>query len=68
MTEKERKEEFAHLCAMLHPPKHKRALAVSEFLGISVHTVRIYTSKSPKAPSIALIELFRLKIKNRQAD
>lgn len=68
MTEKDRKEEFALLCAMLHPPKHRRAVVVSEFLGISVHTVRIYTSKSPKAPSTALIELFRLKIKNRQAD
>lgn len=63
MTAKERKEEFALLCAMLHPPKHKRALVVAEFLGISAHTVRIYTSRSPKAPSTALIELFRLKIK-----
>lgn len=68
MTEKERKDEFAALCAILHPSKHKRAQAVAEFLGISAHTVRIYTSKSPKAPSIALMELFRLKIKNRQAD
>lgn len=68
MTTKERKEVFAHLCEMLHPPKHRRAVVVAEFLGISTQTVRIYTSKSPKAPSAMLIELFRLKIKNRQAD
>ena len=67
MTEKERKEVFAHLCEMLHPPKHRRAVVVAEFLGISAHTVRIYTSKSPKAPSAALLELFRMKIKNRQS-
>lgn len=67
MTAKERKEEFALLCAMLHPPKHKRAVAVAEFLGIGTQTVRVYTSKSPKAPSALLIELFRLKIKNRQS-
>lgn len=68
MTAKERKKEFAHLCEMLYPPKHRRAVVVAEFLGIGAQTVRVYMSKSGKAPSMVLIELFRLKIKNRQAD
>ena len=68
MTEEERKKEFALLCAMLHPPKHRRAAVVAEFLGISAHTVRIYTSKSHKAPSSALLELFRMKIKTAKVD
>lgn len=67
MTEEERKKEFASMCETLHPQKHRRAVVVAEFLGISAHTVRIYTSKSPKAPSAALLELFRMKIKNRQS-
>lgn len=67
MTAKERKEEFAHLCEMLHLPKHRRAVVVAEFLGIGAQTVRVYMSKSRKAPSMVLIELFRLKIKNRQS-
>lgn len=66
MTEEERKKEFSSLCATLHPQKYRRLVVVAEFLGISLQTVRIYTSKSPRAPSAALLELFRMKIKNRQ--
>ena len=68
MKAEDRKELFRKMACTVAPEKHKRAMVVAQLLDIKPQTVRVYMSKkSGKAPSMVLIELFRMKIKNRQS-
>lgn len=66
MKAEDRKELFRRMACAVAPEKHKRAMVVAQFLDIKPQTVRVYMSKSGKAPSMVLISLFSLKLKSPQ--